>query len=607
MVNNILGKLDIIARNFKKEQKLIFNVNQCKWWLDKLFVTLRERHGSQYRHFPLYDLFVYGNWEVNAQREIFLWTKQGPLILSPQNAVKKLERLYPREQLLEVSEHIERIVELLRDILLSSTEPGDLGIYKRYKQRIIGQRVILDDYNQFFFYDDNLFHMSNTLIHGKNYSKVFQWNPQTEPTFRELQAIIRLMKKSKEVRVVEYQSSLSTQALNGAIRFLERKNYTPIQKLCAEMIGKHSPKRILADANVFDKVIKELDKNKYVVPITVKEKISRMVDGNIELVDQLSKLLACSCLSIAVKPKLWVISTNCSREVLEFFRMVEFPNHIDAFNGLKINPKHVFKMDYFAKIIEKTYLGSKFVQVMPAESIAHLNDEYFRKLKKIILQKPLTLSFPAAGKLTYINRIQWITFISKESELRRYKEYLNDLVEIVTLPKLDSLVDDESANFNAGLWFSSIFAIYGLTNIVERKKANTSDDSYQFFDKFIEECCVLGDDEKCYKDELYEAYSLFLQNRYSMKPIPKGRFHNLISSKPNIQENRPRTNRGDNKRGYRGISVELKKAEADSPEIRKEKVVSYLEAINKKVLTLLDLDEAGGVEKQLNSEGGEEQ
>ena len=125
MVNNILGKLDIIARNFKKEQKLIFNVNQCKWWLDKLFVTLRERHGSQYRHFPLYDLFVYGNWEVNAQREIFLWTKQGPLILSPQNAVKKLERLYPREQLLEVSEHIERIVELLRDILLSSTEPGD--------------------------------------------------------------------------------------------------------------------------------------------------------------------------------------------------------------------------------------------------------------------------------------------------------------------------------------------------------------------------------------------------------------------------------------------------------------------------------------------------
>ncbi|MEA4836344.1 MAG: hypothetical protein VB133_14560 [Anaeromusa sp.] len=118
---------------------------------------------------------------------------------------------------------------------------------------------------------------------------------------------------------------------------------------------------------------------------------------------------------------------------------------------------------------------------------------------------------------------------------------------------------------------------------------------------------MLGDDEKCYKDELYEAYSFFLQNRYSIKPIPKGRFHNIISSKSNIQEIRPRTSRADNKRGYRGISVELKKAEEDSPEIRKEKVISYLEAINKEVLTLLDLDEAGGVEKQLNSEGGEEQ
>ena len=109
---------------------------------------------------------------------------------------------------------------------------------------------------------------------------------------------------------------------------------------------------------------------------------------------------------------------------------------------------------------------------------------------------------------------------------------------------------------------------------------------------------MLGEGEICYKDELYEAYGTFLRTRYSMEPLPKGQFHNLISEITKIEETRPRTSRADHKRGYRGLSVALKNAEADSPEIRKDKIVLYLEAINKKVLTLLGVDGTSDAEKQ---------
>lgn len=617
-------KLNATVRKCKNNYYLTNKDAEYRTCIKILYDRLSGKFNYQNLYFPLIELFVNGQWVVNNRNEVLckIPSSNQFVVLTPSNAIQRLGHFISADQLLGQEDIIIRLVELIRDIRLAEKADGDEGIFEKYKQRVNWAELVIEKYNDFLFFDDVFFHKDGVLIHGKNYKKVLNWLPKTEPTFREFQAYIRLAKEKKLVRFNTRTPTWPVRRMNAAIHYLDNKNYVPIQRFSDEVPNekrdrdKHTSatKGISAEKTYygygtfgFEDFIRDSRECLLGVPPWVQEQVAEIVDGNLSTVDQLAELFACCCLEIPVKPRLWAIMTNRIAAIWDFLNVVFFEERHNASIRMDVSPKNVFGVAGMTDLIENTYRGLPFVQLQASMPAVVLNDVYFRLLKKAITMKPIVVSQQGVGKLTYINRSQWVIFIRQEKELRRYKEYLGELVETVALPNVNISDDTREADVASGIWLTTIFAIYGLTKILENGKIVESYDPYALIESFLKETCVLGDNEKCYKDELYEAYSLFLQNRYSIKPIPKGRFHNLISSKPNIQEIRPRTNRADNKRGYRGISVELKKAEADSPEIRKEKVVSYLEAINKKVLTLLDLDEAGGAEKQLNSEGGEEQ
>lgn len=621
MAKGICEKFNDIARNFKNEQLIINNINEYWDLINELCRRLYNKYGPQYSQMSMFGLFFSDNWDVNQRKEVLCGSPllMQLLVINPNDPLKKLRAIFPDGQLSGVEDIVVRLIELIRDIFSAIKTPGDKGIFRQYKQRINGAVVAIDYHHDFFFFEDNFFCKNGVLLHGKNYKKELIWEARTQPTFREFQACVRLLKEENMVGLNERMLPFPVRLMNAAMHYLRSKKYAPIEKWANKVPNekrdrdKHTTatKAIIAEKTYygygtlgFEDFIQDSGECLLSVPTWVQEQVAEIVDGDIAVVDQLAELVACCCLEIPVKPRLWAITTNHIAAIWNFLNVVFFEERRNASIRMDVSPKKVFGVAGMKSLIENTYRGLPFVQLQASMPAIVLNDVYFRHLKKAITMKSIVVSQRGVGKLTYINRSQWVIFIRQEKELRRYKEYLGELVETVALPNVNISDDTREADVASEIWLTTIFAIYGLTKILENRKIVESYDPYALIESFLKETCVIGDNEKCYKDELYEAYRLFLQNRYSMKPIPKGRFHNLISSKSNIQEIRPRTSRADNKRGYRGISVELKKAEADSPEIRKAKVVSYLEAINKKVLTLLELDGAGGAEKQSNSEGG---
>ena len=616
MAKGIYKKLNDIARNYKSEQLIINGINEYRCLMNELCRRLQTNYGPQYSQLSLYGLFFSANWDVNQKKEVLCRSPlfMQLLVINPNDPLKKLRTIFPDGQLSGVEDIVVRLIELIRDIFTAIKVPGDKGICRRYKQRINGAAVALDNYRDFFFFDDNFFCKNGVLLHGKNYKKELIWEARTQPTFREFQACVRVLKEEKLVEPNERTLAFPVRRMNAAIHYLDSKKYALIEELASkvpnEKIDKDKRTPVAKAINAekiyygygtfgFEDFIRDSRDCLLSVPPWVQEQVAEIVDGDIEAVDQLAELFACCCLGVSIKPRLWVIMTNRVSTLWNLLNVMFFEERGNESIYTKVSPKKVFGAAGIKSLIENTCNGLQLVQLEAAIPDVFLNDVYFRLLKKAITMKPIVVSPRGVGKLTYNNRSQWVIFIKQERELRRYKEYVGELVETIALPKVNILDETREADEKSGAWLTTIFAIHGLKKILKRKKTQELYDPYALFDEFIETCCVLGDDEKCYKDELYEAYSLFLQNRYSMKPIPKGRFHNLISSKPNIQEIRPRRSRSDNKRGYRGISVEMKKAEADSREIRKEKIVSYLDKINADVLKLLEID-ASDVEKQHN-------
>lgn len=613
-------KLKATFRKCKYNYYIMNKYDEYRTCVKILHDRLSGKFNYQNLYFPLIGLFVNGQWVINIREELLCkipFSKQF-VVLTPNNAIQRLGQFISADQLVGQEDIIIRLVELIRDIRLAEKADGDEGIFKQYKQRVNWVELVIEKYNDFLFFDDNFFHKDGVLIHGKNYKKALKWLAQTEPTFREFQAYIRLAKEKKLVGFNTRTPTWPVRRMNAAIHYLDNKNYVPVQRYSDEVPNekrdrdKHTPAAKYTTAEKtyygygtfgFEDFIKDSGEWLLSVPPVVQEQVAEIVDGDIAAVDQLAELVACCCLEIPVKPRLWAIMTNRITTICNFLNVVFSEEQQNASIRMEVNPKNTFGVAGITALIENTYRGLPFVQLQASVPALVLNDVYFRLLKKAITMKPIVLSQQGVGKLTYINRSQWVIFIKQEKELRTYKEYLGELVETVALPKVNISDDTREADVASGIWLTTIFAIYGLTKMLENRKVVEPYDPYALIESFLKETCVLGDHEICYKDELYEAYSLYLQNRYSMKPIPKGRFHNLISSKPNILETRPRTSRADNKRGYRGISVDMKKAEVDSPERRKEKIASYLDAINKKVLTLLELNGDGGIEKQPNSEG----
>ncbi len=605
-----------VERNFRRSAIAERNIIEYGNLHQDLTNWVEERRYRRLPVAPLHELLWQEHWMVNQKKEIFCKTPQQFFVLTPKNAVETLERIFPGVPLVEIKPQITRVVELIRIFCTARRVIGDEGIHSRYKERIGEEKVALDYWEDFFLFDDNLFHQHNGLIHGKNYKERLIWEKQTVPTPREFQANIRLIKKNKNVAIAEKKTSITSRFINEAMRYLENRNYKPIQALCRKLPDENNKTKmrtkITGPGETYDshpsvnfvKVLNELAKLKNKVPLGIQEQIAVIADGESVVVDKLAELVACCCLSIPVKPKLWIIATNDSSYILELLNMIYFLEKEQPWLPVSANPQNIFLEDNLTKIIERTYLGMQLVCLESASNLATLDEVYFRRIKKIIRRKPVAFSLSGVGKLTYHNRCQWVAFLNKETEIRRYNEFLGELAEVIYLPNLNAPFKIWEVDFAEVLWLLVVFAIYGTTRMLEKRKTNDLYDSSALIQSFLKERCVFGEVEICYKDELYEAYSFFLRTRYSMEPLPKGRFHNLISEMTKLEEKRPRTSRADHKRGYRGISVALKNAEADSPEIRKAKVISYLEAINKKVLTLLELDVAGGAEKQPNSEGG---
>ena len=605
-----LQGLKQIERNFRQIAIAERNIIEYGNLLQEIACWMGKWRYQQIPVVPLPELLRQERWTVSQNKGIFCKMQQQFLVLTPKNAVETLERIFPGIPLAEIKPQITRLVELIRVFCAARKATGDEGIDLRYKERIGGVTVALDRWADFLIFDDNLFHQQTGLIHGKNYKKRLMWAKQTEPTPREFQANVRLIKKCKTVDNREKRTSITGSIMNEAIRYLEKRNYKPIQALYCKLPNETSTAKMRTKITGpgetytshpsfnFVEVLNQFAKLNNKVPLGIQEQIAVLADGEPEIVDKLAELVACCCLSISVKPKLWLITTNHSSYVLDFLNRIFFLEKEQSYLHMSANPQNIFLENNLTKLIDCTYHGMQLVCLESASNLAVLDEVYFRRIKKIINRKPLAISLSGVGKLTYHNRCQWVAFLKPESEVQRYKQFLRESVKVISFSNLNVPPETRETDFDNNLWLLVVFAIYGMKRMLEKGKTKDVYDPCVLIQSFLKECCVLGEGEICYKDELYEAYGTFLRTRYSMEPLPKGQFHNLISEITKIEETRPRTSRADHKRGYRGLSVALKNAEADSPEIRKEKIVLYLEAINKKVLTLLGVDGTSDAEKQ---------
>ena len=279
---------------------------------------------------PLSELLRQERWTVSQNKGIFCKMQQQFLVLTPKNAVETLERIFPGIPLAEIKPQITRLVELIRVFCAARKATGDEGIDLRYKERIGGVTVALDRWADFLIFDDNLFHQQTGVIHGKNYKKRLIWAKQTEPTLREFQAKVRLIKKYKTVVTAEKKVFITSSIMNAAIRYLAERKYKPIQALCCKLPDENSTTKMRTKITGpgetytshpsfnFVEVLNQFAKLKKNVPLEIQEQIAVLADGETEVVDNLAELVACCCLSIPVKQKLWLITTNHSSYVLDF-------------------------------------------------------------------------------------------------------------------------------------------------------------------------------------------------------------------------------------------------------------------------------------------------
>ncbi|MEA4834850.1 MAG: hypothetical protein VB133_06945 [Anaeromusa sp.] len=427
-------KFNATVQKCKNKYSLMNKSNEYANLIKILYEKLIEKYDYQYRWFPLPELFIKGQWVINNRNEVLCKipsTKQF-IVMTPDNAIQRLGQFISADQLLGQEDIIVRLVELIRDIRLAEKADGDEGILKQYKQRVNWAELVIEKYNEFLFFDDNFFRENGVLIHGKNYKKALNWLAQTEPTFREFQAYIRLAKEKKLVRFNTRTPTWPVRRMNAAIHYLDNKNYVPIQRFSDEVPNekrdrdKHTPaaKGISAEKTYygygtfgFEDFIRDSRECLLGVPPWVQEQVAEIVDGNLSTVDQLAELFACCCLEIPVKPRLWAIMTNRIAAIWGFLNVVFFEERHNASIRMDVSPKNVFGVAGITDLIENTYRGLPFVQLQASMPAVVLNDVYFRLLKKAITMKPIVVSQQGVGKLTYINRSQWVIFIRQEKEV----------------------------------------------------------------------------------------------------------------------------------------------------------------------------------------------
>lgn len=604
-------KLDRAQKGFEREQRQQEFHNAAAQYRETLQEILRKLHigqcfsleqkiGHLFNNLGAFGLNRKGIWHVDPHglshppKRLFVFSKED-CVEQIGNALK-----IPRTLRGEIANDLTKLVDILDFLLRCIKLSGDIGIYDRFLDRTQNKETIFNKAELFLLVDDNLFSTSGAirLIHGKNYRELPSELKEEIPTKREFQAAVRLIKHSikewhKDNIVAAHKPPIML-LMQDIVTLLKNNNYNLVEKISFEASAK--PKSRLQGDTRFSlkRNIEALRKENFTVPEKIINYIVHLTDGDMHAIDQLAKLFARINLGNKYDSKVIGIVGNKNIKLFLNFLMDCYSWEEGTSELYSLKSKSLKRTEYIAELIQKSYLGLLLTIILPEKSRKHLDEEYFRRLKKIIRSQLFKINDPAYGELKYVNRAVWVTVFEHESELGLYQEYLGGLFETVHLSNMSSNENFEMLRESDVSWVFTIFATYGLVLLLEKKKIREKYDKRKVIDEFIKNYCVISAKAECYKAELYESFYAYFIKKFSVEPITRERFQNIILSQYELKEVRPRHNRQDHKRGFQGISVDKEKLEnffneAEDGELKKEKVAQYLDNINEKVLNLMGI------------------
>ncbi len=500
----------------------------------------------------------------------------------------------------------------LRRLLELRKELGDIWTYTRFKHRNALNDCIYDHPERFNIFDGNLCiqgigNEKISFIHEKNYNKLLK-NEVPKATIKEFRAIRRLIEDS----IQTYHKSNILSAIETHKKILMKdiliciqEKYDMAKKILTERF-KYEPQPIQVRVLQGDKVFNKSDFEKYReqlqpyinrVPEKVVHVIASMVDGDIENIDKLAKMIAQINIGHNISKNMFVIIGKKNMEFFGgFIYKLYFQNEIDLFFV-----EDVKKTKYYISAIEKKYWGLLVQLILPTKSIANLSEEYFKLINKMVLSQPIKgETSNGFGKINFVNEACLVAFVRKAKELNRYKMYMGTRLEILDLGNSEFEYVEGNMILSSIdiIWTHVILATYGLTLHFDKKKSRKKE-SYikeRIVKDFIDCCCTVSPTVDCYNDELYKAYSDYFTYRFHLEPIKKTELKRLITLYCDIKPCRPRHGLNENRRGVRGISIDKDKlakylsVEEEDKEQKVKIVAEYLHVINDKMVNLLGIN-----------------
>lgn len=268
-----------------------------------------------------------------------------------------------------------------------------------------------------------------------------------------------------------------------------------------------------------------------------------------------------------ITKKIFVISCthDLNDSICAFFYSIFYNMERDLYYAMPYdNLKDIVSAATTPLLCTYQALGAKYFLI---NKIEHLYlDEDVKRLKKMILGKPIDYKDKLFGKITYTNNLPIICIVNSQEDLI----YLKNNYPCIELgyygPDSDTDPNTENSLFDPDSydWLRlklSLYGLYHIKNVSKNTKTNvdcpTSDCKY-IFDEFIELCCQKGPSKTVFTTvtDLHNAYLYFHNHLCSGTSLTKRKFIKKFNLYETFEYKRPHVSRsGGNPYAFMGIKL----------------------------------------------------
>jgi hypothetical protein len=424
-----------------------------------------------------------------------------------------------------------------------------------------------------------------------------------QPTLDQFKSIADFLRKPRFLETALPQQHNEQVLLQYIISFLKQNNYldefeTDKKYLNSSIIVDGEVKHILNERKDF-----LASAPPRIVPENFIFQLSKITDGSETTIDQLAMLIARINLGKSLQKSNSNSHINNISDKLTILLTTNINNITTFFNVLypvgRRNYRSIHELCTRKALIENIIFKYNGGILHIFEHGKSTSPDDLKLLKKFVKSVPVRKTDKAVGRLTYISNCHYILLAKKQEEVLPYKNYFQNSSQIIALntqqTPLPTLTKYDYK------WVHTIFATYGLLLLANENnsvlKKQKLLDINSVITAFLKECCIISPEYDCYANELYLLYESYVENNFSIEPVKKLHFVNILKANGDYSYYRPRHHKNDNRWGFKGISIRKEKLEeymssntisqADQVE---NKIARYLGKINKRIRPLIGIE-----------------